>query len=83
MTFLIVVILSISTYKHNALNWSKEMDKEAYVMFQLFDKNEIQNVYNESDNFKYYVPSLIYYFSLNKKEFHYSTNEKKQYSIHR
>ncbi|MCC6448196.1 MAG: glycosyltransferase family 39 protein [Chitinophagaceae bacterium] len=76
MTFLIVVILSISTYKHNALNWSKEMDKEAYVMFQLFDKNEISNVYNESDNFKYYVPSLIYYFSLNKKEFHYSTNEK-------
>ncbi len=75
-TILVVVILSISTYKHDALNWSKEMDKEAYVMFQLFDKNEISNVYSESENFKYYVPSLIYYFSLKKKEFHYRTNEK-------
>ncbi len=77
IAFSIIFILTLSfvTYKHDALNWSKQMDKEAYTIYQLFTQKEINIVYSESNNFKYYVPALIYYFSLHKKSFHYQTND--------
>lgn len=76
LTMMSLPILTWSVYHHPKMNWSKNLDREAYSMCQLFDRYHIKKVYSTSNTFKYYVPALIYYFSLKNQQFYYTTNDR-------
>ena len=44
------------------------MDKDAYTISQRLQAYNIENIYNQTDQFNYYEPALKYYYKLNGKK---------------
>ena len=71
--FLISVVClseALISHYHNFLNWSRQSDKEAIELSNLFLSNHISTCYDKSvgSNFFYYYPAIEYYYRIAGKK---------------
>ncbi|MFC4232611.1 hypothetical protein ACFOW1_11950 [Parasediminibacterium paludis] len=80
ITISLAVCFSVASfyqaYTGSFMNWSKVLDKRVKQLSDVLMKNNIESVYNYSPTFYYFVPGLVYYYSLNHKRFNYYTSIK-------
>lgn len=68
------ILLSIVVYQHPKLNWSKEKDRQVYQLASIMKAQNLKEIYNESNEFIYYIPGIQYYFLIDKKQILYGTS---------
>jgi hypothetical protein len=80
ITISLAVCFSVASfyqaYTGSFMNWSKVLDKRVKQLSDVLMRNNIESVYNYSPTFYYFVPGLVYYYSLNHKRFNYYTSIK-------
>lgn len=76
LTFFLSVVSFYQAYTGDYLNWSKNLDFRVKQLSEVLIKKDIETLYNDSPDFFYFVPGLIYYYSLNNKQLNYYTSTK-------
>lgn len=78
VTSLVIVIgFNIVSVTHTFFTWSARQDKGAYEIAQVLQENNIESYYDQTSEFQYFVPAILYHHKIADKAItFYSSNRK-------
>lgn len=72
---LLAMWMQIHSHHHRFIRWSERLDHEVLSLSSDMMEHHIDRVYNQCNRFAYFVPGIEYYFSLNDRNFNYTTSD--------
>lgn len=73
----ILAFWNYTSTNHTFFDWSARPDKETYKIAQILKQENIKTYYDQSGNFQYFVPGILYHSKLNKNNTRFFSSNKK------